>query len=197
MCGNSETIQEFFNPGDSQSRFFVTDDEKYILKTIPREELDAYRAHSVQYHNKVVSSSGSFFVKVYGIYSYQIAGSEEFILMIMNNLMVPGRKITTLVDIKGSKHGRNVIHRGDGRLPTLRDNDLTGYFLMRTETFRKFTDILDSDIKELELYGATDFSLLFALHEHNDEDEPSTSDGGKKDWWGELYKRDDISLYEI
>lgn len=84
----------------------MTEDKKYILKTMTQTELDAFRSYAVRYYNRMTGEEETIIIPILGIYS-----RGGFILMIMKNVMIRGKEGSYKLDFKGSTKNREVNHR--------------------------------------------------------------------------------------
>lgn len=81
----------------------MTDDKKYILKTMIQKELDAFKSYALKYYNRLTGEEETLIIPVLGIYS-----TGTFILMIMKNLMPHVKEGSHMYDFKGSTKHRTV-----------------------------------------------------------------------------------------
>lgn len=100
-------MREKLNPAQSGSRLFYSEDKRYILKTLEKEELDIFLRNIYKYYEAVKQGKETFLVKILGLYAYT-KGSKTFIVMIMKNVLPSQPNMTDMYDFKGSSYNRQV-----------------------------------------------------------------------------------------
>lgn len=70
--------------GKSGEFFFFTHDNKLILKTIKSSELNTFRKIFKIQGNYLHNNPDSFITKVYGIYSFTMNNTTNFIMLMKN-----------------------------------------------------------------------------------------------------------------
>lgn len=171
--------------GKSGSFFFFTEDKKFLVKTMPKNERIIYLEMLTKFYQHFKDNRGSMLAKMYGIYTVRLQGMNPIDLMIMGNSIrktSPSNSIPYKFDLKGSKIKRsslpNKIHLYSKRSFDL----LTKSQVLKDLDFRLLANkgnsnlvnisILDrrrvilamkNDIDFLESQGIMDYSLLLAV----------------------------------
>lgn len=95
-----DDVNKISNPADPDADLdlFSTHDDQYLLKQIKKEEKEKFNEISVNYHN-AVKGTATLLTKIVGLYGYTSEGSQEYIIMIMKNV-VQVDKMRTVYDLK-------------------------------------------------------------------------------------------------
>ncbi|KAG0471114.1 hypothetical protein HPP92_015660 [Vanilla planifolia] len=176
ICGN-EALRELSSPGKSGSSFYLTQDDRFMIKTVKKSEvkvlikmLSSYFKHVSKYRNTLVT-------KFFGLHCVKPIGGMKVRFVIMGNLFCSEHRIHRRFDLKGSSHGRS-IHKSEEEIDentTLKDLDLNFIFRLQKPWFRKLIWQIEQDCEFLEAEGIMDYSFLVGLHFG---DELSTSSEG-------------------
>ena len=117
--------------GASSSFFFLTQDMKYIVKTMPEKE--KYLLMSIlkdlEEHKK---QAPSLISEIVGIFKVNLNGFEPVNLVVMKNLAEKLRGKAMRFDIKGSKYKRRELYKENISYSiTMKDQDLSRILLRR------------------------------------------------------------------
>ncbi|KAF1893679.1 hypothetical protein Lal_00002190 [Lupinus albus] len=158
ICGN-DTLREMSSPGKSGSFFYLTQDDRFIIKTLKKSEVKL-AVMTVAYQDAFKLLSTCFSVqelpgnKIPGCSLCQTSWkSEEY-------------RIHKRFDLKGSSHGR-ITDKSQEEIDettTLKDLDLNYVFRLEQSWFQELMWQLDRDCEFLEAEGIMDYSLLVGLH---------------------------------
>ncbi|KAG5249937.1 phosphatidylinositol-4-phosphate kinase family protein [Salix suchowensis] len=167
ICGN-DALRELSSPGKSGSFFYLTNDDRYMIKTIKKAEgkvllrmLPAYFKHVRAFENTLVT-------KFYGLHCVKLTGpnQKKVRFVIMGNLFCSEFSIHRRFDLKGSSHGR-ITSKPESEIDpttTLKDLDLNYIFRLQKSWFQEFCRQVDRDCDFLEQERIMDYSLLVGLH---------------------------------
>eukprot|EP01065_Artemidia_motanka_P051020 TRINITY_DN8868_c2_g1_i1.p1 TRINITY_DN8868_c2_g1~~TRINITY_DN8868_c2_g1_i1.p1 ORF type:complete len:936 (+),score=197.51 TRINITY_DN8868_c2_g1_i1:97-2904(+) len=153
-----------FSEGRSGGFFFFSNDRRLMFKTICAQEhrallsmLAGYCAHMLQ-HESVIC-------RFYGCYSLQLYGQTQYVVVMGNVLRTaPGDQLSTVYDLKGSRHGRNGLPAEPGRRKgTLKDNDLHTPLYLSADEVRALNSAVERDTRFLADNGIMDYSLLVGV----------------------------------
>ncbi|KAF7840183.1 phosphatidylinositol 4-phosphate 5-kinase 1-like [Senna tora] len=172
-------FREMSSPGKSGSFFYLTQDDRFIIKTVKKSEvkvlirmLPSYFQHVYQYKNTMVT-------KFLGVHCVKPVGGQKTRFIVMGNVFCSEYRIHKRFDLKGSSHGRTTDKPQDeiDETTTLKDLDLNFVFRLEKSWFQEFKWQLDRDCEFLEAEGIMDYSLLIGLHFRNDysDDEKQSS----------------------
>uniref|UniRef100_A0A2N9IP70 Phosphatidylinositol 4-phosphate 5-kinase n=1 Tax=Fagus sylvatica TaxID=28930 RepID=A0A2N9IP70_FAGSY len=155
ICGN-DALRELSSPGKSGSLFYLTQDDRFMIKTVKKSEvkvlirmLPSYYQHFRQYRNSLVTKPDSF---------------------VMGNLFCSEYRIHKRFDLKGSSHGRTTDKPEEeiDETTTLKDLDLNYVFHLERSWFQELIWQIDRDCEFLEGERIMDYSLLIGLHFRDD-----------------------------
>ncbi|RYR38617.1 hypothetical protein Ahy_A09g043706 [Arachis hypogaea] len=142
ICGN-EALRELCSPGKSGSFFYLTNDDRYMIKTMKKAEvkallrmLPAYYTHFRTYQNIMVT-------KYYGLHCVKLTGHIQrkvHFLYIMGNLFRSKYNTDRHYDLKGSSLGRttNKLETKLSETTILKDLDLNFIFQLQSSRFEEF-----------------------------------------------------------
>ncbi|XP_047176303.1 phosphatidylinositol 4-phosphate 5-kinase 2-like isoform X1 [Vigna umbellata] len=176
ICGN-DTLREMSSPGKSGSFFYLTEDDRFIIKTLKKSEvkvlirmLPSYYQHVCQYKNSLVT-------KFLGVHCVKPIGGQKTRFIVMANVFCSEYRIHRRFDLKGSSHGRTTDKPREeiDETTTLKDLDLCFVFRLEQSWFQELKWQLDRDCEFLEAEGIMDYSFLIGLHFRDD----SLVDDGK------------------
>lgn len=95
------------NPASSGARIFMTHDNKYLLKTIKKDELETFLRIIEPYYKILCDYKETFLMRIFGLYSHVVDG-QLLIVIIMKNVLPPGGQMRNIYDLKGSTYNRTV-----------------------------------------------------------------------------------------
>ncbi|KAJ7945164.1 Phosphatidylinositol 4-phosphate 5-kinase [Quillaja saponaria] len=169
ICGN-DTLREMSSPGKSGSLFYLTQDDRFIIKTVKKSEvkvlirmLPSYYQHVLQYKNSLVT-------KFFGVHCVKPVGGQKTRFIVMGNLFHSEYRIHKRFDLKGSSHGRitDKPEKEIDEITTLKDLDLNFVFRLEQSWFQELIWQINRDCQFLEAEGIMDYSLLIGLHFRDD-----------------------------
>ena len=94
------SVSAKFSEGKSGSFFFQTQDNCYMIKTIPKSEMKTFLKMLPGYFEHVRKYPNSFINRYYGAYSIKIYGTKIY-FTVMRNIFTPGLEPHEKYDIKG------------------------------------------------------------------------------------------------
>ncbi|KAI6658499.1 hypothetical protein LOD99_15299 [Oopsacas minuta] len=166
-------LKQLGNPGASGSVFYLTQDDKYIIKTVSFNEAFFLQKLLAGYWMNLVQNTQTLLPKFLGLYAYQ-SGSRKIRFVVMNNLLPSTIKYHYKFDLKGSTYGRRASMKEKRKTsPTFKDLDFIQMFpqgLSTTpEMYSKLINTLHRDCMVLESFDIMDYSLLLAVHNVSEE----------------------------
>ncbi|KAG5386636.1 hypothetical protein IGI04_038106 [Brassica rapa subsp. trilocularis] len=165
ICGD-ESLREFSSPGKSGSSFYLTQDERFMIKTMKKSEIKVLLKMLPNYYEHVSKYKNSLVTKFFGVHCVKPVGGQKTRFIVMGNLFCSEYRIHKRFDLKGSSHGRT-IDKDEGEIDettTLKDLDLKYVFRLETSWFHAFINQIDIDCEFLEAERIMDYSLLIGLH---------------------------------
>ncbi|KAL4278200.1 hypothetical protein GQ457_03G028610 [Hibiscus cannabinus] len=167
ICGN-DALRELSSPGKSGMFFYLTNDDKYMIKTMKKAEVKVLIRMLPAYYNHVRSFQNTLVTKFYGLHCVKLTGSaqKKVRFVIMENLFCTHYAIHRRFDLKGSSHGRTTCKPESEVDPTttLKDLDLNYIFRLQKLWFQEFCRQVERDCDFLEQERIMDYSLLIGFH---------------------------------
>ncbi|KAG8391122.1 hypothetical protein BUALT_Bualt01G0155100 [Buddleja alternifolia] len=167
LCGN-DALRELSSPGKSGSFFYLTNDDKYMIKTMKKSEVKVLIRMLPAYYNHVRAYENTLVTKFFGLHCVRMSGpgQKKVRFVIMGNLFCTEYAIHRRFDLKGSSHGR-LTEKPESEIEsttTLKDLDLNFIFLLQKSWFHQFCSQVDQDCSFLEQERIMDYSLLVGIH---------------------------------
>ncbi|XP_042450855.1 phosphatidylinositol 4-phosphate 5-kinase 6-like [Zingiber officinale] len=167
ICGN-DALRELSSPGKSGSFFYLTNDDKYMIKTMKKSEGKVLLRMLPAYYNHVRSFENTLVTKFFGLHCVKLTGATQrkVRFVIMGNLFRSHYSIHRRFDLKGSSHGRTT-DKPESEIDentTLKDLDLNFIFRLQKSWFQEFHKQVDRDCELLEQERIMDYSLLVGVH---------------------------------
>ncbi|CAN1305471.1 Phosphatidylinositol 4-phosphate 5-kinase 7 [Linum perenne] len=127
ICGD-DGLTELSSPGKSGSIFYLSHDDRFVIKTLTKSELKTLLRMLPKYYCHVGKHENTLITKFFGVHRITLRGGVRFV--VMGNMFCTELRIHRRYDLKGSSHGRctdkNKIKEGT----TLKDLDLDYEFHM-------------------------------------------------------------------
>ncbi|XP_007010967.2 PREDICTED: phosphatidylinositol 4-phosphate 5-kinase 6 [Theobroma cacao] len=167
ICGN-DALRELSSPGKSGSFFYLTNDDRYMIKTMKKAEVKVLIRMLPAYYNHVRSFENTLVTKFYGLHCVKLTGAaqKKVRFVIMGNLFCTDYSIHRRFDLKGSSHGRTTAKPESeiDSTTTLKDLDLNYIFRLQKLWYQEFCRQVDRDCDFLEQERIMDYSLLIGFH---------------------------------
>ncbi|XP_023588820.1 1-phosphatidylinositol 3-phosphate 5-kinase isoform X8 [Trichechus manatus latirostris] len=170
--------------GKSGAAFYATEDDRFILKQMPRLEVQSFLDFAPHYFNYITNAvqqkRPTALAKILGVYRIGYKNSQnntekKLDLLVMENLFY-GRKMAQVFDLKGSLRNRNVktdtgkescdvVLLDENLLKMVRDNPL----YIRSHSKAVLRASIHSDSHFLSSHLIIDYSLLVGRDDTNNE----------------------------
>ncbi|KAL6512071.1 Phosphatidylinositol 4-phosphate 5-kinase 1 [Orobanche gracilis] len=169
ICGN-DALRELSSPGKSGSLFYLTQDDRFMIKTVKKSEVKVLIKMLHSYYQHVCRYENSLVTKFYGVHCVKPFGGVKTRFIVMRNLFCSEYRIHRRFDLKGSSHGRTTDKpKGEiDETTTLKDLDLNYVFRLQTNWYQELIKQVHRDCEFLESGGIMDYSLLVGLHFRDD-----------------------------
>eukprot|EP01004_Peranema_trichophorum_P005169 NODE_403_length_2806_cov_23.752516_g345_i0.p1 GENE.NODE_403_length_2806_cov_23.752516_g345_i0~~NODE_403_length_2806_cov_23.752516_g345_i0.p1 ORF type:complete len:607 (-),score=110.32 NODE_403_length_2806_cov_23.752516_g345_i0:265-2085(-) len=166
VFGSLSAPRRMSSSGKSGSFFFMTHDERIILKTIHKKEAHTLSCMLEHYKDHLLRTGNSLLTVYLGL--YEIAFAEIRVLFVaMINVFPPSIALKQQYDLKGSTAGRTVsIEERTHSSVALKDLDFQKKqkFLLISEQWQKdLFDQIQADATFLQSEGLNDYSLLLGI----------------------------------
>ncbi|KAI3857935.1 hypothetical protein MKW98_011201 [Papaver atlanticum] len=178
ICGN-DALRELSSPGKSGSFFYLTNDDRYMIKTMKKSEVKVLIRMLPAYYNHVRAFENTLVTKFFGLHCVKLTGAtqKKVRFVIMGNLFCTQYTIHRRFDLKGSSHGRTTAEGQIDETTTLKDLDLNFIFRLQKSWFQEFQRQVDRDCELLEQERIMDYSLLVGLHFIDANRDPLLTEG--------------------
>uniref|UniRef100_A0A452R0A7 1-phosphatidylinositol 3-phosphate 5-kinase n=1 Tax=Ursus americanus TaxID=9643 RepID=A0A452R0A7_URSAM len=170
--------------GKSGAAFYATEDDRFILKQMPRLEVQSFLDFAPHYFNYITNAvqqkRPTALAKILGVYRIGYKNSQnntekKLDLLVMENLFY-GRKMAQVFDLKGSLRNRNVktdtgkescdvVLLDENLLKMVRDNPL----YIRSHSKAVLRASIRSDAHFLSSHLIIDYSLLVGRDDTSNE----------------------------
>ncbi|XP_062954579.1 1-phosphatidylinositol 3-phosphate 5-kinase isoform X2 [Cynocephalus volans] len=170
--------------GKSGAAFYATEDDRFILKQMPRLEVQSFLDFAPHYFNYITNAvqqkRPTALAKILGVYRIGYKNSQnntekKLDLLVMENLFY-GRKMAQVFDLKGSLRNRNVktdtgkescdvVLLDENLLKMVRDNPL----YIRSHSKAVLRTSIHSDSQFLSSHLIIDYSLLVGRDDTSNE----------------------------
>ncbi|CAM0942746.1 unnamed protein product [Alopecurus aequalis] len=169
ICGD-DALRELSSPGKSGSFFYLTHDERFMIKTVKKSEVKLLIRMLLSYYKHVRRYKSSLMTRFYGVHSVKPNGGQKVRFIVMGNLFSSEHRIHHRYDLKGSSYGRKSDKFGQeiDEATTLKDLDLDFVFRMERSRYKQLHEQLRRDCMFLESEGIMDYSLLVGVHFRDD-----------------------------
>ncbi|KAF3782382.1 Phosphatidylinositol 4-phosphate 5-kinase 6 [Nymphaea thermarum] len=165
ICGN-DALRELSSPGKSGSFFYLTHDDRYMIKTMKKSEMKVLLRMLPSYYNHVRAYENTLVTRFFGLHSVKMVGMQKVRFIVMGNLFCSEYRIHRRYDLKGSSHGR-ITDKPEAEIDentTLKDLDLNFIFRLQKSWFQELRRQVDRDCEFLETERIMDYSLLVGIH---------------------------------
>ncbi|XP_071946658.1 phosphatidylinositol 5-phosphate 4-kinase type-2 alpha-like [Antedon mediterranea] len=155
--------------GKSGSKFMMSADKKYVIKTISSEEVGLMHELLKAYHKYVVEIHGETLLPQYlGMYRLTVDGNETY-MIIMRGVFSSTLAIHRKYDLKGSTVDRQASDKEKAKdFPTFKDQDFlkeNNKIYVGAEAKQKLLTTLEHDVEFLAKLKLMDYSLLAGIHD--------------------------------
>ncbi|VVA93937.1 unnamed protein product [Arabis nemorensis] len=163
ICGD-DGLREISSPGKSGSIFYLSHDDRFVIKTLKRSELKVLLRMLPRYYEHVGDHENTLITKFFGVHRLKLNWGKKVRFVVMGNMFCTELKIHRRYDLKGSTQGRFTEKKKIREKTTMKDLDLAYEFhmdkLLREALFKQ----IYLDCSFLESLQIIDYSLLLGLH---------------------------------
>ncbi|KAK8930704.1 Phosphatidylinositol 4-phosphate 5-kinase 2 [Platanthera zijinensis] len=165
ICKN-DSLRELSSPGKSGSLFYLTQDDRFIIKTVRKSEVKVLIRMLSSYYQHVRKYESSLVTKFYGVHCVKPNGGLKVRFIVTGNVFCSESRIHRRFDLKGSSYGRTIRKTEEkvDETTTLKDLDLNLVFHLQKPWFKKLIWQIERDCEFLEAESIMDYSLLVGLH---------------------------------
>ncbi|KAF8681932.1 hypothetical protein HU200_045385 [Digitaria exilis] len=165
ICGN-DALRELSSPGKSGSFFYLTQDDRFMIKTVRKSEVKMLIRMLNSYYQHVSRYKNSLITRFYGVHCVKPLNGPKVRFIVMGNLFCSEYQIHRRFDLKGSSYGRTTDKFDDeiDETTTLKDLDLNFVFRLQRSWYTDLQEQLKRDCYFLESEGIMDYSFLVGVH---------------------------------
>jgi 1-phosphatidylinositol-4-phosphate 5-kinase len=163
LCGD-DALRELISPGKSGSVFYLSHDDRFIIKTMKKAEVKVLLGMLSAYHIHVKTYENTLITKFFGLHRIKPYGGQKVRFVVMGNMFCTELRIHRRFDLKGSSQGRSADKVEIDETTTLKDLDLEYEFRLDPSWRDSLLRQLEYDCKFLETRGIMDYSMLLGLH---------------------------------
>lgn len=163
ICGN-DALRELSSPGKSGSIFFLSQDDRFMIKTLRKSEVKVLLQMLPTYHDHVRSYENTLVTKFFGLHRIKPSSGQKFRFVVMGNMFCTELRIHRRFDLKGSSLGRSTDNIEIDENTTLKDLDLNYCFYLEPSWREDLLKQIEIDSKFLEAQQIMDYSLLLGVH---------------------------------
>ncbi|PWA64950.1 phosphatidylinositol-4-phosphate 5-kinase, core [Artemisia annua] len=184
ICGDN-ALRELSSPGKSGSFFYLSSDDRYMIKTIKKAEVKVILRMLSSYFNHFRLYENTLLTKFFGLHCVRLVGAAQrkVRFIIMGNLFRTNTTIHRRFDLKGSSLGR-LTDKPESEIEAttiLKDLDLKFFFRLHKTWIQEFRRQIDRDCDFLEQERIMDYSLLVGIHFREPSDLAPVDDGTMDD----------------
>ncbi|KAL2514321.1 Phosphatidylinositol 4-phosphate 5-kinase 9 [Forsythia ovata] len=162
ICGN-DALRELSSPGKSGSVFFLSQDDRFMIKTLRKSEVKVLLRMLPDYHRHVRTYENTLITKFFGLHRIK-EGGQKFRFVVMGNVFCTELRIHRRFDLKGSSLGRSAAKVEIDENTILKDLDLNYCFYLEPSWQDSLLQQIEIDSKFLEAQHIMDYSLLLGVH---------------------------------
>ncbi|CAI0407607.1 unnamed protein product [Linum tenue] len=163
ICGN-DGLRELSSPGKSGSIFFLSHDDRFMIKTLRKSEVKVLLKMLPDYHHHVRTYENTLITKFFGLHRIKPSSGQKFRFVVMGNMFCTELRIHRRFDLKGSSLGRSTEKIEIDENTTLKDLDLNYSFYLEPTWRESLLKQIETDSKFLEAQHIMDYSLLLGVH---------------------------------
>ncbi|PWA67410.1 phosphatidylinositol-4-phosphate 5-kinase, core [Artemisia annua] len=163
ICGN-DALRELSSPGKSGSVFFLSQDDRFMIKTLRKSEVQVLLRMLPDYHRHVRTYDNTLITKFFGLHRIKPSSGQKFRFVVMGNMFCTELRIHRRFDLKGSSLGRSADKVEIDENTILKDLDLNYCFYLEPSWRTALLKQIQIDSNFLEAQNIMDYSLLLGVH---------------------------------
>ncbi|KAL6603376.1 hypothetical protein ACP70R_043737 [Stipagrostis hirtigluma subsp. patula] len=163
ICG-SDALRELSSPGKSGSVFFISQDDRFMIKTLRKSEVQVLLRMLPNYYHHVRTYENTLVTKFFGLHRVKPSSGQKFRFVVMGNMFCTELRIHRRFDLKGSSLGRSTNKIKIDENTTLKDLDLNYSFYVDPSWRETLLKQIEIDSKFLKNHRIMDYSLLLGVH---------------------------------
>lgn len=158
-------LREMPSPGASGCIFFLSEDDRFFIKSVRKEEMEIVLLFMKHYQKYVSSVPETLLVKFFGIHRVSPWFGNNARFVVMGNVLPTEKRMHRKYDLKGSTYKRTVgKEKRNDPGATLKDLDIDMKFEFSSENHQLLMATIESDVRFLAKRKLIDYSLLLGVH---------------------------------
>lgn len=158
-------LREMPSPGASGCIFFLSEDDRFFIKSVRKEEMEIFLQFMKHYQKYVSSVPETLLVKFFGIHRISPWFGSNARFVVMGNVLPTEKRMHRKYDLKGSTYKRTVgREKRNDPGATLKDLDIDMKFELSSENYSTLMSTIKSDVQFLAKRKLIDYSLLLGVH---------------------------------
>ncbi|GFR45455.1 hypothetical protein Agub_g6852 [Astrephomene gubernaculifera] len=164
--GGSSALWQLNSPGKSGCMFFLSDDERFLVKTMRKTEIRTLIDMLPKYYSYMESQPGNLVIRFFGVHGVKQLHGRTVRFVVMHNMFNTDLQIHKKFDLKGSTDGRTTGPKvkPDDPKTIFKDLDLDMQFLLHPAAYSAVIRQIHSDAEFLRAVDVMDYSLLLGIH---------------------------------
>lgn len=155
--------------GNSGAKFYFTDNNLFMIKTMESEEVETMHDIMPLYYQYIVESHKETLLPQYLAMYRTTVDAKEYYYIVLRTLFNPDKTIHVKYDLKGSRVDRDAKEvEKEQETPTLKDNDFTNNnakICVSADTKTELIEKINKDADFLSSLKIMDYSLLVGIHD--------------------------------
>ncbi|GIL87383.1 hypothetical protein Vretimale_1691 [Volvox reticuliferus] len=164
--GGSSALWQLNSPGKSGCMFFLSDDERFLVKTMRKTEIRTLIQMLPEYYKYMEMQPQNMVIRFFGVHGVKQVHGRTVRFVVMHNMFNTDLQIHKKFDLKGSTDGRTTgpsVHPSDPKT-VFKDLDLDLQFLLEPASHAAVIRQIASDSEFLRKVDVMDYSLLLGIH---------------------------------
>uniref|UniRef100_A0ACD6AE57 Uncharacterized protein n=1 Tax=Avena sativa TaxID=4498 RepID=A0ACD6AE57_AVESA len=160
----SDALRELSSPGKSGSVFFLSHDDRFMIKTLRKSEVQVLLRMLPNYYRHVQNYENTLVTKFFGLHRVKPSSGQKFRFVVMGNMFCTELRIHRRFDLKGSSLGRSTEKIKIDENTTLKDMDLNYSFYLEPSWRESLLKQIEIDSEFLRNHRIMDYSMLLGFH---------------------------------
>lgn len=165
----SAALRQLNTPGKSGSVFFLSEDERFLVKTMKKSEKEVLLDMLPSYYQHIQRYPNTLITRFFGLHAVTPTHGRKVRFVVMANIFQTDLQIHRRYDIKGSTLGRTAGPAAKDppeEHPTLilKDLDLDMRINLDKQSYSTLMEQVQEDAQFLMEAGVMDYSLLLGVH---------------------------------
>ncbi|PNW79094.1 hypothetical protein CHLRE_09g400478v5 [Chlamydomonas reinhardtii] len=164
--GGSSALWQLNSPGKSGCMFFLSDDERFLVKTMRKTEIKTLLELLPKYYSYMEGQPQNLVIRFFGVHGVKQVHGRTVRFVVMHNMFNTDLQIHKKFDLKGSTDGRTTgphVSPNDPKT-VFKDLDLDLQFLLDPAHHAALIRQINNDAEFLRAVEVMDYSLLLGIH---------------------------------